>query len=619
MADFMTQMNEQMASATMIKKVTLLIVLAVALAGIYGVWVWTQKPALQLLYSNLTPEDAAAVTGKLREGGIPFDMEGSAIFVPGDQVSGLRMQLAGQGLPQTGGVGFEIFDKSMIGSTEFAQKVNYRRALQGEMARSIGQLAEVSKARVHIVVPERSVFSERQEPVRASVVVTLRGGRVLLPGQVQGIVHLVASGIEGLSPQSVTVIDNHGNILSSPTDETSKTQMTSSQIDFQRNLEEGLESKIQTMLERVVGRDKATVRVSAVIDLKRVEETEEQFNPEQQIPRSEQRSEEKSTGSASAPSGAPGVGSNVPGGGGTAPEQSSSSSSGNKKTELINFEIGKKVSRTIFPIGTVKQLSVAVMLDGVRESTTGADGKVTSKYTPRADEEMKKLEELVKKAMGFSEERKDQLNVVNIPFEQPQVPVEEVEVAEADKFLAENWSSIARYGIGLILALLLLLFVIRPVVNSLLEPPVAYNLPQTVGQMQGGGSGNSGGWDSGSGGGGSGGNFGGGGTGSGGGGNSGGNRGGGGSGPGGGGSGGGTGAGPGGGGPESGGEGPGGAGQGQGSVGARVGGGSGAGAGGTTPGAPPPGMTQTEYAAQLARTNPQGAAGVVKQWSQEKQ
>jgi flagellar M-ring protein FliF len=526
----------------------------------------------------------------------------------------------------------------MIGSTEFAQKVNYRRALQGEMARSIGQLAEVSKARVHIVVPERSVFAERQEPVRASVIITLRAGRVLTPGQVQGVVHLVASGIEGLSPQSVTVIDNNGNILSSPTDEAAKTQMTSSQTDFQRNVEEGLQNKIETMLERVVGRDKATVRVSAVLDLKRVEETEEQFNPEQQIPRSEQRSEEKSSGSATNPSGAPGVGGNVPGGAGAAAGGPSSSSNGQKKTELINFEIGKKVSRTIHPIGTIKQLSVAVLLDGIWESTTAADGKVTKKYTPRSEDEKKKLEELVRKAMGFSEERKDQLTVTEVPFEQPQAPAEEADVAEASKFLAENWSSIARYAIGLVLALLLLLLVIRPVISSLLEPPQGYQLPQTVGQMQGGGPGG-GAWGGGPGGGmgpsgtgpggtgpggmGPGMGAGGGAAGEGGGGD---RKGGGGDGKGSGsGSGPGSGSGSGGGGMGSGGggTGQGGGGTGQGGEGMGPGGaGAGAGSGGAggvgAAGAPPPGISQADYAMQLARGNPQGAAGVVKQWSQGK-
>jgi flagellar M-ring protein FliF len=528
----------------------------------------------------------------------------------------------------------------MIGSTEFAQKVNYRRALQGEMARSIGQLAEVSKARVHIVVPERSVFAERQESVRASVIVTLRAGRVLTPGQVQGIVHLVASGVEGLSPQSVTVIDNNGNILSSPTDEAAKTQMTSSQTDFQRNVEEGLQNKIETMLERVVGRNKATVRISAVLDLKRVEETEEQFNPEQQIPRSEQRSEEKSSGSATNPSGAPGVVANIPGGGaGTAAGGPSSSSNGQKKTELINFEIGKKVSRTIHPMGTIKQLSVAVLLDGIWESTTAADGKVTKKYTPRSEDEKKKLEELVRKAMGFSEERKDQLTVTEVPFEQPQAPVEEAEVAEASKFLAENWSSIARYVIGLILALLLLLMVIRPVINSLLEAPQAYQLPQTVGQMQGGGPGG-GAWGGGPGsgmgpggmgpgGGGMGPGTGAGGAGEGGGGDGkgggkGDGKGGGGGGKG---SGSGSGSGPGSGsgsgggamGSGGGGMGQGGEGMGPGGAGAGAGSGGAGGAGGAgAAGAPPPGMSQADYAMQLARGNPQGAAGVVKQWSQGK-
>jgi len=613
MADLNTQITEGISSANAIKKLALVLLLIVAVAAMAGIWNWMQKPTLQLLYSNLEASDAGAIATKLRESGTPFELQGTSIFVPGDQVAGLRMQLAAAGLPQTGGVGYEIFDKSTMGTTEFIQKVNYRRALEGELARSISQISEVSKARVHLVVPARSVFLERQEQVRASVIVHLRPGKSLSSAQVQGIVHLVASGVEGLGPQNISVIDNHGNILTAPTDEAAKTQMTSSQLDFQRQVEGGIEDKIRSMLEQVVGPGKAVVRVSSVLDLTRIEQTEEEFNPEQQVPRSEQRTEEKGSGSSTSPSGVPGVASNVPGGAGAPGSGATSNNTSQKKSEVINYEISKKVRRIVSPIGTIKQLSVAVLVDGVTETERDKDGKVTGvKYTPRSDDEMKKLEELVKKAMGFSTERKDQLNIQNVLFSRPEALPEEAPEPIPSRFLANNWMTISKYLIGLIVAILILLLVVKPIIKTLLEvpQPLAY---QTVGQMQGGGAGGWGGLPGG---------MGPGGVGPGG-------MGPGGMGPGG--------MGPGGMGP--GGMGPGGMGPGAGAggggefgEGVGLGGGRGAGRGGpgdlggglggpggaAPTGAPPPGMTQAEYALQLAKANPQAAAGVVKQWVQER-
>lgn len=635
MADLNTQMTEGISSANAVKKLALVLLLIVAVAAMAGIWSWMQKPSLQLLYSNLEADDAGAISTKLREMGIPFELQGTSVFAPGDQVATIRMQLAGAGLPQTGGVGYEIFDKTTMGTTEFIQKVNYRRALEGELARSIGQISEVSKARVHLVVPTRSVFLERQEQTRASVIVHLRPGKALSSAQVQGIVHLVSSGVEGLGPQTISVIDNHGNILTAPTDETSKTQMTSSQLDFQREVEGGIEDKVRSMLERVVGPNKAIVRVSAVLDLARIEQTEEVFNPEQQVPRSEQRTEEKGAGSATAPSGAPGVASNVPGGSGGPGSGASSNNTLNKKSEVINFEISKKVSRTVLPIGKIQKLSVAVMVDEVTQTEKDKDGKVTGiKSTPRTDEEMKKLEALVKQAMGMSAERKDELNMAQVPFNRPETLPDEAAEVLPSQFLANNWMTISKYLIGFIVALLILLLVVKPIIKTLLEVPQPLGY-QTVGQMQGGGAG---GWGGGPGGMGPGGMGPGGAFGAGGGpdgmgggadGKGGGKDGkGSGSGAGAGqgsGAGAGAGAGAGGGGDAEGGGGDGTGGGGKGSgrggpgdAGGGAGGPGGAGGGGNPTGAAPPGMTQAEYALQLAKANPQAAAGVVKQWVQEK-
>lgn len=485
MADMFQQFNEQMTTTPLARKVALLLILAGTLAGGMVLWLWVQKPELQTLYTNLTSEDAASVVAKLKESHIPYELsaDGTAVSVPAEKVHELRLQMASQGLPQGGGVGFEIFDRNSFGTTEFVQKLNYRRALQGELGRTIGQLAEVSKARVHLVVPERTLFSERQEPSRASVVVTLRAGKRLSEGQIQGIIHLVSSSVEGLSPQTVTVVDNHGQILSRTVDGSSPVQMTSAQLDYQKHLEKEIEGKIQSMLETVVGSGKAVVRVTSLLDLRQVEHTEEKFDPDTQVVRSEQRAQEQLSGSSASAgaSGVPGVLSNVPPGTQAgSPSGATSTNNSQKKNEVINYEISKTVSRIIEPFGTIQKLSVAALIDGTYEA---AQGDAPRKYVPRNAEEMTKLEELVKKAMGYSAERQDQVEVVNIPFESNALLDEEAAAEEppANKF--SQWLPFVRYGIGLVVGLIAFIFVVRPVLKALLapSPPVAY--PTARGQI----------------------------------------------------------------------------------------------------------------------------------------
>jgi flagellar M-ring protein FliF len=405
MADNFQQIAQGLTSNAVLKKLGLVVFLIASISGLIVVWLWAQKPELEVLYSNLSSEDAGAIVAKLKEAHIPysFSADGSAVLVPSDKVHELRIQMATQGIPQGGVIGFEIFDRTTIGTTEFVQKINYRRALEGELDRTIGQLAEVSRARVHLAVPEKTLFTERQEQPRASVVVSLRTGRSLSEGQIQGIVHLVSSSVESLAPQAVTVVDNHGRILSKNSDDSSKFQMSASQLDYQHTLEKKIEENIQTLLEKVVGPNKAIVRVSSLLDLRQVEKTEEKYDPDGQVVRSEQKTDENLSGSSTAPAsgGVPGVLSNTPPKTAAAtPEGSKSNNSTQKKNDVTNYEISKTVSRTIEPVGTIKRLSVAVMVDGAYEVTKGDKGQSNRKYVPRSEDEMKKLNDLVKKAMG---------------------------------------------------------------------------------------------------------------------------------------------------------------------------------------------------------------------------
>ncbi len=485
MADMFEQLNQNLAAMSLGKKIGIGLVLAGAIAGAYVLWLWTQKPDFQVLYANLSPDDAGAVIDKLKEARVPYEVSagGGAILVPSQQVHELRLQLASQGLPLGGGVGFEIFDRTTLGTTEFVQKLNYRRALQGELARTIGQLSGVGKARVHLSIPDKSVFAARQEPARASVVVNLKSGRTLSPLEVQGIIHLVSSSVEGLAPQFVTVVDNNGRMLSKKSDSPAQ----DAQFDYQTKLEKDLEVKIQTMLETVVGQSKASVRVAAVLESRQVETTEEKFDPESQVIRSEQRMQDGSTSANQSAGGPPGVVSNIPGQQAT-PPQSTSNSSTTKKGDTVNYEINKSVSRIVEPIGVVKKLSVAALVDGTYDSVTDPKGGVTRKYIPRNEEEMKKLEELVKKTMGFSADRGDQLQVANIAFDTG--ALEEIETpvpfsAQMAEFMKANWITMLRYFFGFILALIVFLFVIRPTIKALVAPPpplpVAPPLPAAAG------------------------------------------------------------------------------------------------------------------------------------------
>ena len=476
------------------QRMSILVALAGSNAGLIAIALWTQQPDLQVLFTNLGSEDAAAIIDKLKETKVPYETTGggSTVLVPSDQVHDLRLQLATQGIPRGGGVGFEIFDRTSIGMSEFVQKLNYRRALQGELARTIAQMPEVERARVHLAMPERRLFASEQEKARASIIVTLRGGQQLSPSQVQGVIHLVSSSVEGLQSRDVTVVDGHGRLLSATvTDETAG--LTNTQLDYQRSIEKDIETRIQTMLERIVGPNKAVVRVSSVVDFRKVETTEERYDPNSQVVRSEQRGQEKSNGSNGVGGGVPGVQSNVPPGTDVEPAQSSSNSS-QTKNETVNYEISRTVSKIVEPVGAIKQLSVAVLVDGVYEAAKTGEGQtgeapaVARKYLPRSEEDLKRIEDIVKKAMGFSADRQDQVQVVNVQFgtetEEPQAGTAEV-ASEGLKPLMPY----LRYGVGRLLFAVILMFVVRPLLAMLGTNMEQTQAEASVAELSGGTSG----------------------------------------------------------------------------------------------------------------------------------
>ncbi len=499
MGELLERLSANLSEMSLGKKIALASLFACGLAILSVIWLWVQKPDFRILYTNLSSEDASVVVTKFKEMNVPyqFSEDGKSLLVPSERVHELRLLLASQGLPQGGGVGFEIFDESSFGTTEFAQKLNYRRALQGELARTISQLEEISNARVHLVIPEPSLFSEQEELTRAAVVINLKPGKVLSESQVQGISHLVSGSVEGLKPEAVTIVDSRGKIRTTGSEGSSALQMSGSQLEFQKNLEQKIQQKIQSMLAQVVGPDKALVRVTAKLDLRQVEMTEEKFDPDTQVVRSQQRSQGNSNGTSktTGPGGIPGVASNVPPGGQeSAGAGATNENASNNSSEIINYEISKTISRVVEPFGTIQRLSVAALIDGSYEEITDEEGVVTQQYVPRADEEMATLEAIVKKAMGFSSERQDEVEVVNIPFKGSKMlaPDEQIEVSLIDKIM--RWMPIVRQILGPLLILMVLSAIIRPILKVVTAvPPQPVMLPEPalseaggVGTLEGG-------------------------------------------------------------------------------------------------------------------------------------
>ncbi len=484
-------MFSKFSQFTINQRFIILLALAGSVAGLVAVTLWTQQPDMQVLFANLAVDDASGIIDKLKDAKVPYETTngGTTILVPNAQVHDLRLEMAGQGLPHGGGVGYEIFDRTTMGMSDFVQKLNYRRALQGELARTITQMPEVERARVHLAIPERRLFATEQDRARASVVVSLRASQTLTKAQIQGVVHLVSSSVEGLQARDVTVVDGHGNLLSNTsTDESAG--LSGTQMEYQRTLEKDIETRIQTMLERIVGVNKAVVRVSSVLDFRKIETTEERYDPNGQVVRSEQRGQERSSGVNGTSGGVPGVESNVPGG--TEAEGGQTSSNNNQtKNETVNYEISRTVSRIVEPTGTIKKLSVAVLVDGTYEG--GKAGEATAeqpkKYVARSEEEMKRIEEIVKKAMGYSTERQDQVEVVSIQFGLgPEEPVGTAVEAVPDA--TKVWMPYVRYAVGGVLFFLILFMVVKPLMTMLVEsaPATAVgqtpSLPASVGQVE---------------------------------------------------------------------------------------------------------------------------------------
>ena len=443
------------------RRTAVLIFLGLIISSMTALMMWARQPEYQVLYSGLSQADSVTIVSRLRDKRVPFRLEagGAAVLVPGEQVHEARLALAEEGIPSGGGIGFEIFDRSSLGVTDFVQRVNFQRALQGELARTISQIRGVESARVHVVMPDRSLFAEQQRKPSASVIVKLAGGTVLPPNQVKAIVHLVASAIEGLESKSVTVVDARGNILAGGRPEADEQFLTASQMEFKTQLERRLEDRVESMLAKVVGAGRAVARVDVDLNMRRVERTRELYDPEKQVVRSERRTKESSESGQAGAGGVPGVQSNV-----SASEQSSptaqaqggrATQKSNRVIETVNFEIDKTIERIVEPTGDLRRVSVAVMVDGIY--TAPAAGG-TPQFQPRSQAEITNFTQLVSAAIGFNQQRGDTIRVMSVPFQAVVPEGADLGAAAQQEFIL----TLVKYVLGVVALALIFLFVIRP-------------------------------------------------------------------------------------------------------------------------------------------------------------
>ncbi len=462
MFDWMKQILNRLKAQTVPTQIALVGGVVVLLVGLVTILVVSFGTSFEPLYYNLDPDDAAEIIQFLKKERIEYQLvdQGRVIKVPRRDVYETRLKLVGSDLPR-GGVGFEIFDKSNLGVSEFVQNINYQRALQGELARTIREIRQVESARVHLVIPKKSLFIDEQKEATASVILKLKPGNRLNKDQVEGVMKLVAGSVEGLEPAQVTVLDTRGMVLSQEIlQSTDDKTMTARQLSIKRDYENSLEKRLRTMMERVVGLQKVVVRVSASMDFSQVEKTEEMYDPDLSAVRSEHLLSMSNQKPAAAGQGVPGVASNVPGG--VAPGQAGAGgAAGSRKDDQTrNYEVSKTVSHTLLPVGTVKSISVAVLVDGIyKEAGKGQKPEFVS----RSEEDLLVYTNMVKKAIGFNKKRGDQVEVACVPFDTASMAEEVKAMKWAERY--HLLMVVGRYALLVLGLLILYLKVLKPLLS----------------------------------------------------------------------------------------------------------------------------------------------------------
>jgi flagellar M-ring protein FliF len=461
---------------------SMLVLLAAIVAIVAGMWMWGQSTEYRVLFSNLSDRDGGAIIETLQQQNIPYKFAegGGALLVPSDKVHEIRLRLASQGLPKGGAVGFELMENQKFGTSQFLEQVNYQRSLEGELARSMQTLGSVLSARVHLAIPKATVFVKEQQKPSASVVLTLHPGRTLDQGQVKAIVHLISSSIPNMPATGVTVVDQTGSLLSSMREGSAET-MDATQLKYVRQIEQDYIKRIEDIVAPLIGAQNVRAQVTADIDFSQSEQTAESFKPNQPPNQSSIRSTQltESINGVAEPAGVPGALSNQPPVPATAPivtpasavANTSGTNNSTHKEATTNYEIDRTISHTKLPVGNIKRLSVAVLINN--RSVTDAKGKTTSKpFTPA---EQAQLNNLVRNAMGFNAQRGDSLNLLNSAFnETPEVQLPELPLWKQPEMisLAKEMSKyLLIAGVGLYLFFGILRPAIRNFTASLAPPP----------------------------------------------------------------------------------------------------------------------------------------------------
>ena len=448
-------------------RLTAMVAVTCAMIGFFGFLIMrVTTPQLTTLFTDLTYEDSSAIIKDLDRQGIPYEMrnDGAVIMVPKDRVTRLRMKLAEAGLPKGGGVGYEIFDKSdALGATSFVQNINHLRALEGELSRTIRAIDRVQYARVHLVLPERPLFSRETPEPSASIVLRVRG--MLEPAQVRAIRHLAASAVNGLKPQRVSIVDERGNLLANGAAVDVGADGATGE-ERRSGFERKLREQVEAIVSSVVGSGRARVQLSADFDYNRITQTSDRFDPDGRVVRSSQSREEQ-TGSDGREAQVS-VGNELPGAQQPPPNPASKDSS--KKTEeIVNYEISRITKTEVTEAGRVNRISVAVLVDG----TYGKNEKGEVTYAPRAKDDLDRIATLVRTAIGFDGKRGDQVEVVNLRFAEGPVEVPAAEPATwlgKFAFTKDDIMYVVELGVMLFLGLIVLFMVVRPMVKRMLQP-----------------------------------------------------------------------------------------------------------------------------------------------------
>ncbi|WP_193015126.1 flagellar basal-body MS-ring/collar protein FliF [Proteus sp. FME41] len=483
-------------------KVPLIIAGSAAIAIFVAAFLWLQSPDYKVLYSNLSDKDGGEIVTQLTQMNVPYRLSqnGAAIMVPDNQVHELRLKLAQAGFPKGGAAGFELLDKEKFGISQFSEQINYQRALEGELARTIETLGPVQNARVHLALPKPSLFVREQKSPSASVTVGLLQGRALDEGQINAIVHIVASSVAGMPDSSVTIVDQSGKLLTQP--DAMGRDLNSTQLKYVQELENRYQQRIETLLGPIVGRGNVHAQVTAQVDFSHTEETAEEYKPNQppnqSAVRSKQLSQSEQNGGMLA-GGVPGALSNQPVAPPQAPIEAPKAQEGEKTDEAnttgtnrtltrnpnsnsrldetTNYEVDRRIRHIKRPVGNVERLSVAVIVnyktvDDTKEAVDGEEPVVETKQIPLTDEQIQQIEGLVREAMGYSQERGDSLSVVNSQFNDIEEKVITVPVWENPEILSKALD-LGRWLLLVIIAWILWRKLVKPQLEKRREAEIA--------------------------------------------------------------------------------------------------------------------------------------------------